>query len=406
MSTAPAADLQMQLRADIDGLCRFHRPSASEGEREAARWVASRFSELGLEPELEEFRFYPDYWNVWGAHAAISGAAGLAALASRRLARPSARLACLVAASFWGDLTCGFYWLRSAFPARQSYNVLARLPNSAASRVLVVSAHHDAAHSGLVFHPAIPRWLERTFGPSSETPPILKLPFGALLLVAGAAWLRSVGRAGAIARPALRLGLALNGLMAALMADIGRSPVVPGANDNASGVAGVLALASELSREPPANLEVWFLSNGCEEGIMGGMTAFLREHRQELAARRPFFLNFEMMGAGRPLYHLGEGFLKFYPYHPEAVRLAERVAQEPDFEDATSAPIRLGTDALIPTRQGFPAITIASAAIGGFAPNYHWPTDTPENVDLRSVERTCQFALRMVQHLDEEASAA
>ena len=136
---------------------------------------------------------------------------------------------------------------------------------------------------------------------------------------------------------------------------------------------------------------------------MGGMMAFLDRHHEELAGRRPFFLNFEELGFGEPEYRTGEGFVKFYPYHPEAVGLAARVAREPEFEDVGSGLSRLGTDALIPTRRGLPAITIASAGEAVRPPTYHWPTDTPENVDLRSVERAWLFSRRMVQLLDEEA---
>jgi hypothetical protein len=403
METSADTELQERLDADIGALCHFYRPSASKGERQAAEWVAARLSEMGLEPDLEEFRFYPDYWNVWGGHAALSAGLGLLSLASRRLAGRSTRFASMLAASFWGDLNCSFYWLRSAFPARPSCNVVARLPNPSASRLLIISAHHDAPHSGLVFHPAIPRWLVRTFGASTETPAILKLPFAALLLVAGGSWLRASGLLGPLARGSLRLGVALNALTAALMADIGRSPVSPGANDNASGVAAVLALAQQLSQERPKNLEVWFLSNGCEEGIMGGMLSFLDQHYEEIEGRRPFFLNFEMLGAGKPVYQTGEGFLKFYPYHPEAVGLAARVAEEPEFQGTGCTSSRLGTDALIPIRRGLVAITIASASETAFSPTYHWPTDTPENIDLRSVERAIQYSSRIIQLLDEEA---
>ena len=403
MVSSPDTELQERLGADIAGLCRFERPSASEGERQAAKWVASRLRGMDLEPELEEFDFYPDYWNVWGSHAALAAAAGVAALLSRRLAWPAAAANTFLTTSFWGDLNCGFHWLRSRFPARPSYNVLARLPNPSAQRVLIVSAHHDAAHSGLVFHPAVPRLMARTSGKGGPTPAILKLPFGAMLLVTAGAWLRSLGLADSVARPALRLGVILNGVMAALMADIGRSPVSPGANDDASGVAAVLELARDLSREKPSNLEVWFLSIGCEEGIMGGMMAFLDRHQEELAGRRPFFLNFEELGFGDPEYRTGEGFVKFYPYHPDAIGLAARVAREPEFEDVRSGLSRLGTDALIPIRRGLTAITIACGSESDRPPAYHWPTDTPENVDLRSVERACLFSRRMVQLLDEEA---
>jgi hypothetical protein len=403
MQSSPDTELQARLGADIAGLCRFERPSASEGERQAAEWVASRFHEMDLEPELEGFDFYPDYWNVWGSHAGLAAAAGVAALLSRRLALPAAAVNTFLTTSFWGDLTCGFHWLRSRFPARRSFNVLARLPNPSAERVLIISAHHDAAHSGLVFHPAIPRLMARTSGGGGQTPAILKLPFGAMLLVTAGTWLRSLGLADFVARPALRLGVVLNGVMAALMADIGRSPVSPGANDDASGVAAVLELARDISQEKSENLEVWFLSIGCEEGIMGGMIAFLDRHQEELAGRQPFFLNFEMLGFGDPEYRTGEGFVKFYPYSPEAIGLAARVAREPGFEDVRSGMSRLGTDALIPIRRDLTAITIACGSDTERPPAYHWPTDTPENVDLRSVERACRFSRRMVRLLDEEA---
>ena len=44
-----------------------------------------------------------------------------------------------------------------------------------------------------------------------------------------------------------RLPAAVLGLLFALVADQARSPVVPGANDNASGVAGVLELVGRLA---------------------------------------------------------------------------------------------------------------------------------------------------------------
>ena len=46
-------------------------------------------------------------------------------------------------------------------------------------------------------------------------------------------------------RPARRAGRALLALAVVLQADVARSPTVPGANDNATGVAALLALADD-----------------------------------------------------------------------------------------------------------------------------------------------------------------
>jgi len=404
MNLSRDGDLRQRLDADIRGLCQFERASASEGERQAAQWMASRFREIGLEPELEEFRFYPDYWTAWGAHAALAALAGAAALTSKRTARVSAVVSGLAAASFWGDLTTSYHWLRGLFPARESYNVLACLPNPRARRVLIVSAHLDAAHSGAVFHPAIASWVVQRFGPSKRQGPIMQLPFAAMLAVAGGSLARAVGLPRWLWRSPLRLGVALNAVTAALLADIGRSPVVPGANDDATGIAAVLALAHELKRSPPANLEVWFLGVGCEEAIMGGMVAFGRRHFPELSSRQPFVLNFEVLGSGKLSVMEGEGFLKFFPYHPEAVGLAADVAREPAFSDVGSHIIRFGTDALVPTRHGIPAVTIASVNEDGYVSPYHWPTDAPDTIDLGSVERGVAFSSRMIELLDQRAA--
>ena len=66
------------------------------------------------------------------------------------------------------------------------------------------------------------------------------------------------------------------------LVEIELSPVVPGANDNASGVATALSLAAELDAEPPANLDVWVVINGGEECLHEGMRTFLRAHRKQL----------------------------------------------------------------------------------------------------------------------------
>ncbi len=114
--------------------------------------------------------------------------------------------------------------------------------------------------------------------------------------------MRAIGLPRIVAKTVALPGVLLSATTAGLMADTRLRSIVPGANDDASGVATVLALARELIANPPKNTEVWFLVTGCEEGIEGGIHAFLEQHHTELEGRRPFFLNLEMLGSGRPVY--------------------------------------------------------------------------------------------------------
>ena len=76
-----------------------------------------------------------------------------------------------------------------------------------------------------------------------------------------------------------------------LLTDIELSDVVPGANDNASGVATVLSLAEELGANPPAHLDVWVLLTGAEECLQEGMRSFVRAHRRDLDRETTYFVN-------------------------------------------------------------------------------------------------------------------
>ena len=397
-TSQPQSALRDRLRADIRALAAIDRPSASPGEEAGARWVQSRLRDIGLRAEVEEFQFCGDIgpsWSLHGLAAVLSAALGLR---GGRAARLGAAVGALTAASFWGDATTEFHLLRRLLPRRASYNVLARLPNPRAERILVVSAHHDASHSGLVFHPAIAGTAARLQGEAS--PPPLEIPLLSMIAISAAAVLRGAGVRHRLLRLGLFLGAILNAAFSALMHDLSRSPVSPGANDDASGVAVLLALAEHVTNQPPGGLEVWFLSTGSEEGLLGGMSAFIERHGAELRGRRPFVLNLEMTGSGHPVYVESEGFLRRYPYHAEAVGLARDVADEEEFADVGSLAVApFVSDALIATRHGIPAITIASVNDAGIVPNYHWPSDTPENVDLRSVESAYAFCDRLVSRL-------
>src|SRR5436190_2236886 len=79
-------------------------------------------------------------------------------------------------------------WMRRLLPQRRTFNVVAELGPADAERTVVLIAHHDAAHSGLVFHPAIPRTIGDRFPQVFEridtSPPLMAPVIGGPALAA------------------------------------------------------------------------------------------------------------------------------------------------------------------------------------------------------------------------------
>lgn len=370
----------------METLAAMSRPSASEGEREAAEWIADRLRDRGLQASVQAEPAHGGYWWPLGL---LNAASALAALAALRRPRPRSRVAALLAGAFasaaiWDDVGGGRQWFRRAFlPSRQTFNVLAEAGDPDAERTVLLVAHHDAAHSGLVFHPALPRLVAEAFPDmherSKQSAPIMY-----------ATWLGPVLTAlGALARRSglLRAGAALGLGAAAAMADIGRSQVVPGANDNLTAVAVLIALASRLQRQPLQGVRLLLLSTGSEESFMEGMQGFVRRHRHDLDSERTTVLCLECLGSPTLTLLEGEGMLRMRSYSDD-VRQALAEAAE-----SAGVPIMRGlrtvaaTDALVALRRGLRAGTLASVAETKFPANYHWPSDTPENVDWETVKQ-------------------
>src|SRR3954469_20354728 len=128
------------LREVIETLERIDRPSASEGEREAAEWIRDRFSALGLRARVEEERAHGTYW--WPL-ALLTGAAALAGL-GRGHRRLTALAGALATAGVIDDVSAGPHITRRVLPYRTTYNVVAEAGDADAEQTLVFMAHHDA----------------------------------------------------------------------------------------------------------------------------------------------------------------------------------------------------------------------------------------------------------------------
>ena len=369
----------------IEHLARLDRLPCSEGEREAAEWIAARLGELGCDTRVEPERVHGTFTWPLGVLAAIGAAGGLAALRGRR--RAGLLAGALAAAGIWQDLGGGFRRpLRDLLPRGTTHNVVAETGDRDARRTLVVHAHHDAARTSFLFDQRLIRLLweraPKLVEGRDRWPPLMGLVIGgpALVALGSLAGSRRLTRAGAL----------MSAATTAVMADMQRNPVVPGANDNLTGVAVLVELAERL--RDVRGLRVLLVSVGAEEANQEGMLAFARRHFGALAREDTTFLCLDTVGSPELVLIEGEGFLRMRDYPGATKELVAEAARE------RGVPLRRGlwftfaTDGLIPLRAGYPVASVGSVNEYMVPSNYHWPTDTPERVHHDSVAGAVELA--------------
>jgi acetylornithine deacetylase/succinyl-diaminopimelate desuccinylase-like protein len=366
-------------------LASYERPSASEGERRAAEWLASELRAAGCrDVRVEEERAHGGYWWPLGL---LNAGSALAAVLGRLPALVAGGIA---STALYDDVSGGRLWFRRrTLPHRPTWNVVAEAGDPSAPRTVVFMAHHDAAHSGLVFHPALPRvgmkLAPKLHERAEQSIPIIYGTFlGPLLL---ALW----GLTGA--RLLRRVGLFFSFGAAAAMANIGASRVVPGANDNLSAAGAIVALAHELAEHPPEGVRVILLSTGSEEGFMEGMQAFGRRHFGRLDRATTEFVCVECVGSPDLCIVEAEGMLRMRYYTDASRDALERAGAEAGVALTRGLRTVAATDALIALRAGYPTCTLGGVDKTKFPSNYHWPTDVPDNVDWDSVEGAVEVCL-------------
>lgn len=395
--TAPPAE--EWLRERLERLCREPRPSASPAERRAAEWLVDELRAAGArEPRIEaDEDANGTYWWSLGLLAGAGALAGAAALRGGRGSRAAAALTgALATALAIDELPPGSRAFRRRLPSRPIHQVVAEVGPADAERTVVVMAHHDSAHSGLVFNPAIPATLDRfapwIFERADTSPPLMYPVFGGQALVAAGALLGS--------RRLIAAGTAIAAGSAAAMADIGARDAVPGANDNGTAVVALIALARALAERPPGSLRVLLLSTS-EEALCEGMGMFMDRHGAELPAERTFFLGLDTVGSPHLCVLRGEGMVRLRDYPAESLALVDGLAEDLGIDLFPNLRLRNATDAVYPLNRGYQCISVASCTDLKQPANYHWPTDTVDRVDFGTLADAIRLSEAVVRRLDD-----
>jgi hypothetical protein len=393
MTGAATTKTEESLHADVARLAGVDRLPCSAGEAEAAAWIAERLAATGARVTVDEELVHGTYYTPLGILNGVAAVAGIAVLARRRGLGGVVAATC--AAALWQDLSGGpRRALRRLLRRRNTTNVVAEIGPSDAAHTVVIHAHHDAARTSFIFDDTAAKFvidhLPFLMNGRDRWPPLMGLVFGGPAAIA----LSSLtgGRKTTLAGTAVAAGTTV------VMADMVRQPVVPGANDNLSGVAVLLEVARRLrdGGGPPEGVRVILLSAGAEEANQEGMLAFGRRHFGSLSPERTSFLCLDTVGSPDLVLIEGEGFLKMFEYPSHQKERVAAAAHDAGVRLRRGMRFTFATDGLVPLRQGYEVASIGSMTEHLIPSNYHWPTDTAENVDYGSVADAVEIVMATI----------
>jgi hypothetical protein len=379
-----------------------HRGSCTPNERAAAEYLVAELRAAGIEAGVEPFHGARCGGERLLVHVAL---AALGAVVLPRLPAVAGGLTVLALFSLFAEQMTRGVWLSWPATRSQSQNVVGRVPAAAATaaRRIVLCAHYDTQPSGWIW--ALNRYLMPlgVRSPLWLMPPFTPVVFMmvAELGVAVAALVAS--RLAPVARIAAALLLLGYAVLAVVLLQWSFGRPVPGAADNASGVAAVLAIAESwlTGPRPAVDVELVVLLSGCEECGLLGTAAWADRHRAELRALPTVFLNVDGIGFGPPRFLGAEVPAGGVPLSVPSWVLKEcaAVALEQGLIDAGPHALPGPTDGLAFLARGVPGVSVVGFRDGFVLPHYHTMRDTSENMDFAAAQAGTRFAQAILRRL-------
>ena len=380
------------------------RAPASEDEKKCQMMLKEQFECLGLPAEFQDFRFGPHLYANIALHF---GLGTLGTVVSGLAPALGLALHATAAGSYWAESTRKAYVLRRLLGFKPSQNLLATMPaeNGKPKLRLVFLAHADAAYTGLIFSPAVVKmnakttapWLKRSMTLATQTTAALTF-FDALRMAYGPLTLPLRPIEYALTVPAF-LAFVLN------MEVVLRNRIVPGANDDLSGVAALPVLAKRLGAKKPKDVEIVFGVTGCEEASLGGADALARAMDKIWDKENTVIIGLDGLTNGDLQYFEIEGEIIRTPI-PGWLKdiLEDTAASESRFRNEVKGfeiPVG-GSDVAAFLAHGWNGVCLGCVDPALGSPrHYHQPGDTPEHLDmdklLYSIDFTEKLALAVME---------
>jgi hypothetical protein len=166
----------------------------------------------------------------------------------------------------------------------------------------------------------------------------------------------------------------------------------PGANDNASGVGVLLALAEYFASIPPTRINLGFLFTGAEETGMHGAKAFAASLHEQTG--NIHIINLDMVGAGNTLHFVTRDGTIFQRTTDTPLNQLIQSANP----DATGIWYTLKSGDCLPMLQHhIRATSIEMAGSAEAAAAYHSINDKTDTLHYRALEKTAETVKMVVE---------
>lgn len=378
------------------------RGSATQAEKRAAEITRQQLQRLGI--QQVEWQPFQGLRSLWLFLAQAFGFALVGHVAFWLLARPLSPWTALVvslalfafsAFLLWRKFTFQPVPLHASLPHGPSQNVLAVIPPTSQVRQRLVLVGHLDSHRAVL-------WFANDFMFKVYAlcaPLVLYGVFAAPLIYL----LSILSGWQPLALAGLFFGLLhFAAWMTGMSADLG--PYSPGANDNASAVGSLLALAERMQSQPLQHTEVWLAFTGCEETGCGGLLSLLGAHGEEL--QDALWLDLELVGIGDRLVYLSrEGMLRKKRIQPAVEAQLKQAAAKAglDLEGVDAGRLGVFTEAGALREHGYNAACLVSLRQGkDELPEWHRLTDTGDRLEAAALDRTHQLVWSLLQVLDKQ----
>lgn len=381
------------LRTDLDNLAARmpHRGGITENERHAAEYIRGRLEESSPFAQIEDFYSVDGYPYLFAMYYAEFFFVAVIALWFPWVMFGYGLAVFLL---YMAEFT-GYSVLSRFLPQYETQNVSARYPCATPKRLLVVSANYDS--------PKDTPWTRE-----SMLPRLRWIHAGlvcAMVLVVASCAAQGLGL---FEEAPVRIDLIIRWAAVTMLSAAGvglyvgarGSEFTPGANNNASGVSVLLALADRLHARPLENTEVWVVATGSKELWLSGMRSFFRGLKVDKPST--YFLNVTSVGSGPPRFVTGEGMLAVYKSAPEWLEVARECAGE--YRARPMVYHGPPTDALIPLARGHKAMSVTGAVEGESLAARYAEEDRVGRIDLNALENTADFVEDLVRRLDARES--